>query len=1165
SSSPNVFGSTKRSLAVVIQSSFSQVELNSHINNGLTALLKYMGQADAFDEYIVSTFNTITVQNLPYAQVQATPYSTSTAFLNATTSSAIKYQNSQSDTQPSLDALLQTINTISYDKSSIFLFTDAPPYANTSGADMPNIVLAAVERQLQINVIVTAPYGMNSICMQYANSSIYSQLALQTGGAIINLCQPYANSYPRDIITEFFTGYGITHHHVETLQEILIADCSTATQTQFYIDNPSASVYAFVNSDQVESFDVGVFDNDSAGDLYKLPSQVLTPFFGIYQVVPNLYNRNGYTLQVQAAANSTSGSCSVRIVEKTQLAVYLGFTPDPSKDSPSLTLKYAIAANPVIHISSQFQSDVQPNIVVLNSDETVRYNATGTRRLPSCHYESFFSAPFACKKPYSYFLSTVTLKTNETTMQRTQRAYCYMDPTICLNGGSAASDGTCQCRPGFNGAKCESPICQNGGIVVDYKCVCEAGFNGQFCQYIACQEWNYLETHDVRQHEFRQITFVIERNIAMVLPSVYLQQVNIFFMQLQDYPQQPSDFLVPMIARQSGGRLLPLTVLAARDISGVLNSIVKENALLYDDGFKDCTTAQQVSFFVESTASRVILDVTGNDVATAGAVSVLDGAGKIVPVNPRNALMNDAAALVIDFAMQPSGPAGGQWTVTIKTTNGSCFIQARAESPIHVIPGFSSSPDLDVVKSGPFSSLGTNASVYVTARVTNARDTNYGVTLDSLTIVSADFSAPWQDKPLLGQSIHPRDPVGCASQFVTDQFTSPKTTYQKYTMSGVDAKGTKFQRTFFYSQPVKADSVAQCVHGTRNPYGECGCDNRYTGDYCNDRVCLNGGTASLGTCVCVNGFYGDFCENALTDAPAATSTTKPGLDTTTNGPSITTPQTPTIATSQTSAMTTSQTSPIASSTGLTSSTSVQQPSSTSVQQSTAVSSTAQPSAGTTPTMQPSTTTSSRITSTPSRSTTNGITPTPPLCFPTTTTFRISFLIDASNISDMFLTTEENVIKSVANRFELGSGQQQTSFIVSGMAESYISGGTAKKSEDIDADINRIAADDRFGSMVLNAGESLQGYLDSPDSSINCCGPPFVIVLMGQQSKDNMQDSYTNLRNRRYEMLAIDMTGNVAPSLIPVFGSKNVKSYTGTLDSLTDWIQDRICRIKYSEP
>ncbi|KIH62025.1 EGF-like domain protein [Ancylostoma duodenale] len=225
SSSPNVFGSTKRSLAVVIQSSFSQAELNSHINSGLTALLKYMGQADAFDEYIVSTFNAVTVQSNAFKQISIICTSTSDSVLDvnsilechnvfshsvslgaqlrcgrATINIAMK--NSQSDTQPSLDALLQTIKTISYDKSSIFLFTDAPPYATTSDADMPNIVLAAIERQLQINVIITAPYQMSSFCMQYPNSSIYTQLALQTGGTIINLCQPYANSYPRDIITE---------------------------------------------------------------------------------------------------------------------------------------------------------------------------------------------------------------------------------------------------------------------------------------------------------------------------------------------------------------------------------------------------------------------------------------------------------------------------------------------------------------------------------------------------------------------------------------------------------------------------------------------------------------------------------------------------------------------------------------------------------------------------------------------------------------------------------------------------------------------------------------------------------------------------------------------------------------------------------------------------
>ncbi|VDM80250.1 unnamed protein product, partial [Strongylus vulgaris] len=128
-------------------------------------------------------------------------------------------------------------------------------------------------------------------------------------------------------------------------------------------------------------------------------------------------------------------------------------------------------------------------------------------------------------------------------------------------------------------------------------------------------------------------------------------------------------------ARQSGGRLLPLTLAAPRNILGVLTSIIKENALVYDDAFKNCTSAQTASFYVESTAARVILDITGNDVAVSGAVSVTDGQGNPIVVNPRTALLNDAAALVIDFPLKQGGPVGGKWTVTIKTTSGSCFIQ----------------------------------------------------------------------------------------------------------------------------------------------------------------------------------------------------------------------------------------------------------------------------------------------------------------------------------------------------------------------------------------------------------------------------------------------------------------------------------------------------------
>ncbi|VDO98114.1 unnamed protein product [Heligmosomoides polygyrus] len=61
--SSQTFDASRRSLAVVIESTFSQAELNSRITSGLTALLKYMGQADQFNEYILTTFNTVTVQS----------------------------------------------------------------------------------------------------------------------------------------------------------------------------------------------------------------------------------------------------------------------------------------------------------------------------------------------------------------------------------------------------------------------------------------------------------------------------------------------------------------------------------------------------------------------------------------------------------------------------------------------------------------------------------------------------------------------------------------------------------------------------------------------------------------------------------------------------------------------------------------------------------------------------------------------------------------------------------------------------------------------------------------------------------------------------------------------------------------------------------------------
>uniref|UniRef100_A0A1I7WSW9 EGF-like domain-containing protein n=1 Tax=Heterorhabditis bacteriophora TaxID=37862 RepID=A0A1I7WSW9_HETBA len=96
----------------------------------------------------------------------------------------------------------------------------------------------------------------------------------------------------------------------------------------------------------------------------------------------------------------------------------------------------------------------------------------------------------------------------------------------------------------------------------------------------------------------------------------------------------------------------------------------------------------------------------------------------------------------------------------------------------------------------------------------------------------------------------------------------PSTSYQKFVVTGVvehASFSSKFQRTMFFAMPNPKDTNSLCVSGVENDYGECICNESYSGDYCTDRICQNGGTPSLTTCVCPNGYYGENCEKCKHD------------------------------------------------------------------------------------------------------------------------------------------------------------------------------------------------------------------------------------------------------------------------------------------------------------
>ena len=66
----------------------------------------------------------------------------------------------------------------------------------------------------------------------------------------------------------------------------------------------------------------------------------------------------------------------------------------------------------------------------------------------------------------------------------------------CFNNGTCVAPGQCQCSPGWSGADCREPICEqpclnNGNCTLPNLCTCEKGWSGHDCSYALCaQECN---------------------------------------------------------------------------------------------------------------------------------------------------------------------------------------------------------------------------------------------------------------------------------------------------------------------------------------------------------------------------------------------------------------------------------------------------------------------------------------------------------------------------------------------------------------------------------------------------------------------------------------------------------------------------------------------------
>ncbi|MFH4982290.1 hypothetical protein AB6A40_008999 [Gnathostoma spinigerum] len=80
----------------------------------------------------------------------------------------------------------------------------------------------------------------------------------------------------------------------------------------------------------------------------------------------------------------------------------------------------------------------------------------------------------------------------------------------CLHGGHRA-DATCFCSPNWAGKRCETPRCQNEGLISGSNCLCPEGFTGRFCQTPICSQKNVDDRSDSGKRTF---AIVLEKTKA---------------------------------------------------------------------------------------------------------------------------------------------------------------------------------------------------------------------------------------------------------------------------------------------------------------------------------------------------------------------------------------------------------------------------------------------------------------------------------------------------------------------------------------------------------------------------------------------------------------------------------------------------------------------------
>ncbi|CAB3404519.1 unnamed protein product [Caenorhabditis bovis] len=325
-----------------------------------------------------------------------------------------------------------------------------------------------------------------------------------------------------------------------------------------------------------------------------------------------------------------------------------------------------------------------------------------------------------------------------------------------------------------------------------------------------------------------------------------------------------------IVQRQSGGRLIPIKT--EDSLIPLFADITTGATALTTDSEKfDCSVQEySAELYVEKDADAVIIQLTG---AGLKNIRIQDSSQQEINMTSFIRYKSENVVILrIDF--EKNHQNHGIWQVVMGTNQGGCQVTARIKTSKGVILGFTSSPTDDAATTQIFSmrqNTQFNRAIYAVVR----SRTDYSAvptTIEIQTINQERFDLPATDSHL---TMSPRDNSSCSFNYISNPVNVPKTQMTLWILRGINEnKEFEIRRMYYYVQHLPADTSV-CHGGQVNEFGQCKCPDRYTGEYCWDRICAEGATLAYGICFCAPGYMGDFCETELL-VNSTSTTVSPG-------------------------------------------------------------------------------------------------------------------------------------------------------------------------------------------------------------------------------------------------------------------------------------------------